>query len=369
MPDHDSKAAVTLDATDRAAALHDAGMTLHDGGRLREARASCRKALALFERHSGRSHPDVANVLLELAAIARELGDYGEGLRDARRALAILAPRRGDMVFDQLRVQALGRIGELHVARGEYELAEAPLRRAVNIAKQELGEDELATAMNGLAVVYKYTSRFNEAGRLYRSALAITKRTQGPNACAVASILHNLGGLEHSRGRFAKGEPFARRSVAIRERALGANHPDVAADVAALAALLDGQGTPRKRKEAEVLYRRAIDVFRRRFGRAHFEVGFNLGQLAALCHQSDRAGEASRLYRRAVAIQEEALGRRHPVLALTLMNFAALRRDQGRTAEAEGLYRQAHAIYRVALGPKHAETTACAAAHAKLIGG
>ena len=68
--------------------------------------------------------------------------------------------------------------------------------------------------MNGLAVVFKYTSRFNEAGRLYRSALAITKRTQGPNACAVASILHNLGGLEHSWGRFAKGEPFARRSVA-----------------------------------------------------------------------------------------------------------------------------------------------------------
>ena len=59
-----------------------------------------------------------------------------------------------------------------------------------------------------------------------------------------------------------RGEPFARRSVAIREKALGPDHPDVAADLAALAALLDGQG---KYAEAEARYRRALTVFERVF--------------------------------------------------------------------------------------------------------
>jgi len=350
---------VSTDPTDRAAALHEAAMAMHDDGEHRRARATCRKALALFERHAGRRHPDVANVLLELAAIAQDLGDYREGITQAKRALSILAPLRGDVVFDRLRVQALGRLGDLFIARGAYALAEPPLVRALAVAKKKLGPDDAAAAMNGLAILYKYTSRFTEAQRLYRSALAITRRTRGRADCGVAAILHNLGGLEHARGRFAKGEPLARQSVAIRRRALGAGHPDVAADMAALAAILDGQDEPGKRREAETLYRRAIEIFERTLGRAHLEVGFNLGQLAALCHQSGRHAEASSLYRRALRIQAKTLGAQHPVLARTVANFAALRRDQGRARDAEALFRRAYEMFRATLGPGHPETGGC----------
>ena len=43
----------------------------------------------------------------------------------------------------------------------------------------------------------------------------------------------------------------ARRAVAIREQTLGPDHPEVAASVAALAALVDGQG---RLNEAEALF-------------------------------------------------------------------------------------------------------------------
>ncbi len=56
-----------------------------------------------------------------------------------------------------------------------------------------------------------------------------------------ASIYHNLGGLAHARGRYSEGESLARQAVEIRLRALGPDHVDVAADVAALAAIPDGQ--------------------------------------------------------------------------------------------------------------------------------
>jgi hypothetical protein len=70
-------------------------------------------------------------------------------------------------------------------------------------------------------VLYKYTGCFREALRLYRRALTIAVKVLGPEHPEVATLCHNLGGLEHARGRYARGEPFARRSVAIREKALG----------------------------------------------------------------------------------------------------------------------------------------------------
>jgi len=83
------------------------------------------------------------------------------------------------------------------------------------------------------------TSRLPRSGMPARTILTAN---HGPEASVLASLYHNLGGLEHARGAFATGEPLARRAVAIRTRTLGPEHPDVAADMAALAALLDGQG-------------------------------------------------------------------------------------------------------------------------------
>ena len=313
--------------SDRACALHERAVSLRAEGEVAAARRACRQAVALFEKASGRSHPDVANALLELAGAERDLGRLGDAARSAARAAKILAPfarsMRGNIDIARLRVQALVRQSEILVARGAYGAAEAPCKQAIRIAENEIKADEdIAFALNALGIVYKYTSRFDEAEPIYRRALALTIRSRGRSDPEVASILHNLGGLEHSRGRYARAEPYARRSVAIRERALGPDHPSVAADTAALAAILDGRG---KREEAEALLRRAIDVFARTLGKQHFEVGFNLGQLAAVCHGSGRLTEASRLYKRALRIQRRALGPRHPVLAATMANFAQLR--------------------------------------------
>ena len=67
---------------------------------------------------------------------------------------------------------------------------------------------------------------------------AVAAAGQAGEARALLAVLyHNLGGLEHARGAFASGKPLARRAVDIRTRTLGPEHPDVAADMAALAPL------------------------------------------------------------------------------------------------------------------------------------
>src|SRR5207302_1865868 len=112
----------------------------------------------------------------------------------------------------------------------------------------------LVSVLCGLGTVYKDAGRYDEAEALYRRALTIAR----PDGVAAASLWHNLAGLDHARGQYAAGEPAARRSVALRTAAVGPQHPSVAADQAALASLLAGQG---KYAEAEALYREALSVF------------------------------------------------------------------------------------------------------------
>jgi tetratricopeptide (TPR) repeat protein len=101
----------------------------------------------------------------------------------------------------------------------------------------------------------------------------------GVDSSRAASLYHNLGGLEHARGRFAEGEPFARKSIELRQRVFDDDHPAVAHDLAALAALLDGQG---KYDESEPLYARALEILTAELGDEHYEIAVNLNNLAAI---------------------------------------------------------------------------------------
>lgn len=343
-------------SVDRACALHERAVALRAAGRPGPACRAAREAAAIFRRVDGPRSPDAANALLELSAGEVQLGHHGRALGSATRAWSILRPLRGggeDLA--RLKASALSRLSAVHVARGEYAEARRLQLRAVARA-EALGEADLVGALNGLGIVGKFTARWDEASRSYRRALAIGERLYGPRSPRLTALLHNLGGLEHARGRFARGVPFARRGLAIRERAVGKHHPDVAADVAALAALLDGC---RRHAEAARLYRRALETYGRVYGKGHFEVGFNLANLAALEQQRGRLAQAERLHARALPILRRALGGAHPFLAQATHNFGLLRHEQGRHGEAERLLVRASKTFRRALGPGHPDARAC----------
>jgi hypothetical protein len=97
---------------------------------------------------------------------------------------------------------------------GEYRRAERLYRKTLAAGERAFGRDavEVAVLLNNLGVVCKYLGRFREAGRHYRRALGILERRRVTNPADLTSLYHTLGGLEHARGRFARGEPFARRS-------------------------------------------------------------------------------------------------------------------------------------------------------------
>jgi tetratricopeptide (TPR) repeat protein len=81
-----------------------------------------------------------------------------------------------------------------------------------------------------------------DAEPLYKRSLAIREKALGPDHPDVAFALINLGALYYNKGRYANAEPVFKRSLEIREKALGPDHPDVAASLNNLANLYDKLG-------------------------------------------------------------------------------------------------------------------------------
>jgi tetratricopeptide (TPR) repeat protein len=237
--------------------------------------------------------------------------------------------------------------------------------RALAIARRSLSPREVVLALNALAIHRKYTARFQEAGRLYREAFALSMRERPRDPEVLASLLHNLGGLAHARRRYAVAEPLAREAARQRRRALGPDHPDVASDELALAAILEARGAF---PEAMRLHLRAIRVLERGGGGAgaRGELAIALAGLAALEYRRGRLAPSTRAFRRALLLQARTLGDKHPDVGITLANFALVRLAQGDDAEARRLAARAYRILARSLGRSHPETRASAVVAARV---
>lgn len=132
------------------------------------------------------------------------------------------------------------------------------------------------------------------------------------------------------------------RELKRREKALGAEHLEVAAVLTNLAALYQVQG---EYGEAEVLWQRALKIFEKNYGPEHPAVAGILDSLAELYRVQRKYELAEPLAKHAVLLREKALGDWHPDVAASLYELGAVYYSQGKTAEAEPLYRQAVAIW------------------------
>jgi tetratricopeptide (TPR) repeat protein len=140
------------------------------------------------------------------------------------------------------------------------------------------------------------------------------------------------------------------RALAIREKALGPEHPDVAASLVGLGFVYWRQG---RYDEALKAYGRALAIDEKALGPEPPDVADTLNNLGLVYWNQGRYEEALKAYNRALAILEKVLGPEHPEVADTLNNLAIVYDGQGRYEEALKAYGQALAIYEKALGPEH----------------
>jgi tetratricopeptide (TPR) repeat protein len=166
--------------------------------------------------------------------------------------------------------------------------------------------------------------------------------------------LADLGCLLEGQGDFAGARPCYERALAIREKTLGPEHPDMRHVSTTLPACTRPRTTLRG---ARPLYERALAITEKAIGPEHPDTANSLSNLALLLqNQGDFAG-ARPLYDRALAIREKALGPTHRDTKRTRSNLARLLLMTCRsTTEALALGEAALAAHDKVLGRDHVWT-------------
>ncbi|NJA90177.1 tetratricopeptide repeat protein [Rhodocyclus tenuis] len=302
-------------APDLGDAHNALGKVLRLDGRLDEAEAHIRRALALLPVQS----PQLADAYNNLGNILGQRGRPDESAAAYRQAIAA-APEVALPYFNLA--------SHLH-ARQQWPEAEAAYRRALAL------QPAFAEAYNNLALLLGETGRAAEADALFHYACALKpdfaeayfnhgnllQKTARPEAAEAAyrqtlalnpthvGALRNLGSLLFDGGRLADAEAATRQAILLAE--------EVAESHYNLGNILRAQGSG-KSEAAEAAYRRAL-ALAPDFADAYF----NLGKLLAELGRLDAAEAA---YLNALMVR--------PDFADARWNLAWLRLSQGRYAEA-----------------------------------
>ena len=200
---------------------------------------------------------------------------------------------------------------------------------------------ESSVLLNRAGEYLSQRAAYAQAGPLISESLAIREKTLGAEYPDVAASLNNLGLLLMDEGDIAGARPHLERALAIREKTLGAGHPDTATSLTSLGLVLRGEGD---RAGARALWERALAIQEKTLGAEHPDVAASLNNLGLLRYDERDLSGARPLFERALAIDERAFGPEHPRSAQLLDNLAHIIRDEGDIARARPLFERALAI-------------------------
>jgi tetratricopeptide (TPR) repeat protein len=192
-----------------------------------------------------------------------------------------------------------------------------------------LGEEnaETLTSASLLADLLRRQGEFEKAELILTKVLELTReKARGSLQHDFASALNDLGDLKFEQGKYRDAESLFREALQIRQRLLGEAHLQTLETLNDLALTLQRLDEIR---QAVPMLRQVFDGHRRALGNNHPDVAQSANNLAMAHYRLKEYAEAEPLFREALAINRQAFGNEHPEVATTLSNLASLRRERG----------------------------------------
>jgi tetratricopeptide (TPR) repeat protein len=231
---------------------HELARAFMRQGSYGDAVAEARRALAESSEGPAFGPSDLAVLEMSLAEALYHAGEYGEAQPLARKALAVFeqgGPGEQARLYAALHV--LGSICKTTGALGEaLELS----RRAMAAAPSALEKVQERLTTSSLLYKLGKTEECLAEGRI---GLAEAIALEGESSVLVAKFHGDIGGTLELLGRDAEAEAELRLAIAILERVLGPDHPDMAEPLSTLAVHLADK---KKLVEAEELARRGLEI-------------------------------------------------------------------------------------------------------------
>lgn len=347
---------------------------------------------------------EVWRLISELFTVTKVVEDIGNyNLAETLFRTILNACKQNDL-DDVIIAESEALLGYCLRLKGVYSEAVTLYLSALEVMdrKYKTNNPNLATTINGLAMLYRYMGQYEKALPLYEKALAIRLYLFGSRAGSmhvdIAQSYNSLGCLYLDMCRYKEAEEYLLIAIEQREKLLGVNHQDVAMSLTNLGGLyvsqcryVDGKATYQKAlkiyenlfgpdhpgcsqclnclagismeegkyQECEGLYESVLTLKGKLFGTNHPEYALTLNDMGGLYLLLDKYEESDDYYQNCLDIRREVLGEDHPDTAQTYSNLGLLRREEGNYVEAEKYFLQCQAITEKVFSRVHMDNAAC----------
>ena len=252
-------------------------------------------------------------------------------------------------------LQQIFKVNDPSQARGNSITARELLDRASKEIDTGLAgdPDEQAQMFDVMGNVYGSLGLYPEAESLERRSVAIRQKLLGPNHPDTLASMYSLAFLMRRDGREDEAEKLQREVLETERRVLGPKDPRTAESIAQLGGILVERG---QYADAEGLDREALALDEQIYGPESTQTAVAKSQLGDTLLREGHYAEAEELQRQALDVMQRGLGSDAPETLRTRAYLAEALQDLGRYREEEALLRQTVEIQRRVLGPDHPTT-------------
>ncbi|KAB5581164.1 hypothetical protein GE09DRAFT_1256464 [Coniochaeta sp. 2T2.1] len=296
--------------------------------------------------------------------------------RSGRKAYAFITQRDGQDSFDIHRLVRLvmrnwlddkGQVRECRVAVlrrlaeafpfPKHENREVWMRYLPHAqAALEYGDDAAEAEVDLLfhmAASFSILGKYKEAEAMYRQTLELRQKVLGAEHPDTLASMNNLAHVLYSLGKYGEAEAMHRQTLELTEKVLGAEHPSTLTSMMNLANVLGSLG---KYKEAEAIHRQTLNLSGKVLGVEHPSTLDSMKSLANVVNNLGMAEEAEAMHRQTLKLREKVLGAEHPDALASMNDLANILQRQGKYEEAEAMHRQDWKLTQKVLGAKHPST-------------
>jgi eukaryotic-like serine/threonine-protein kinase len=240
-----------------------------------------------------------------------DAGRYREGLRDAPR----LIDEARALDYQPVLAEALGLMGTMYHKENDSRTAEKLLVDSYLAADASRHDEVRAEDATALVWVVGYQQgRYADAQRWAKYAEAILRRLGG-HELQQAWLLNNLGCVYDLQGDREGSLRAQQQGLALKERALGRDHPDVGISEGNLAVALEALG---RNQEALEHVDRSIEILENGLGAGHPDLATQLNNRGEILNTLGRSRDARASFEKARIIWERELGLDNRNLAYAL---------------------------------------------------
>jgi tetratricopeptide (TPR) repeat protein len=233
--------------------------------------------------------------------------------------------------YEPLLAEALALLGTIQYKSSDSSAAERTLVESFRVADAARHDEVRAEAATDLVFVVGYLEgHFEEGHEWAKTAEAVLKRVGGHDLLH-AWLLNDLGCLHDLEGDLVAAILDQQRALMLKQKALGAEHPDLGISEGNLAMSLQGLG---RNEEALAHVENGMAILEKGLGAGHPDFAVLLANQGEILNALKRHSEARSSFERAKKIWERELGTDNPSLAFALTGIGVSYVDEGKPESA-----------------------------------